>query len=212
MMQMNSLQFKKRVIEFSKSYLYRNFWLFLALLLVSLHQASILTYVDFGLDIILTDEPPNKTFSGRVDFTLLGKVGFSKIAAKLCHYLIVLFFVQSVPTFIYGCFKSLRSRRIAALIVFFLPASSIFLSTFSLESILLTIFLYTFLPVAAVSTPPGFMFFEASGSTEDFSDFGIFQIAVVGWFYVFWLGVLIKVWLFSKLAKSKSRSRKSLGR
>lgn len=152
---MSQLYFKERFIEFSKSYLYRNSWLFLALLFLSFHQAIILIYADFGLDTISINTSTGKTFSGYVDIALLRRRGLVKITLKFSQYLILLLAFQSVPAFIYGCFISLKIKRRAAIVIWLLP-SLVGLSTLSPEGFIECMFIYLISPLLAIFTFPGF--------------------------------------------------------
>jgi hypothetical protein len=204
---MDLLHFKGQFTEFLKSYLHRNSWLFLVLLLFSLHQASILTFVDFGPNVISENGRPDKMFYGHVDIGLLKKTDISRMALKFCQYLALLFTCQSVPAFIYGCFKSLRNKRKAALLVLLSPMV-IGCLTFSIHGVFLAIYFFIMSPLDAILTFPLFMFFDSSYSTEDLSEPVIYQSAVIGWFYIFWIEIAIQVWLFPKLFSLKSNKTK----
>jgi hypothetical protein len=204
----------KRLTDFLKSHLHRNFWLFLALFLLTFHQASILTFMDFALDVMSRHNDSGKTFSGHVDVTLAKKFGLSKIALKFFQYQALLFACQLVPTFIYGCFESIKRKRRAALFILFSPIfmglliSLIFLTP-SINAALLAIFYLLISPLVIISFFPFFMFFESFYSMEDFE---IYLPAVLCWFYVFWIGIIIRDCLFPKLFSrrtSKNKIRKA---
>ena len=58
--------------------------------------------------------------------------------------------------------------------------------------------LYLMSPLYAISFPPGFIFvLDAAGRTanEDINEGLASTLAVVGWFQIFWLLIVIKGWL-----------------
>ncbi len=189
----------QRVMKLLATYIFRRFWLFFAVFLLSLHQATILAYGDFGTEAVLAnlDRLNDIQVLKALIISYLGQLELAKIVSKVAGYTILLFFIQSIPVFIYGCFKSIKSRRRAALVIRLLPATVWFLpALLGLPETLIGTALYLFSPIYAIATFPGFMFATQSFNKEDFAEGWAFMLAVVGWFHLFWLSVTVKVWVF----------------
>jgi hypothetical protein len=165
-------------------------YLLFGILVISFIQAIILTYGDLGEQVIATnyEQLPGVEVTRLFIFNHLKELGFVKLLSEIASKSILLFLVQCIPALIYARFQSIDSKRIVALTIWLLPAL-ITLPTLKNTAV------YLISPLLSV----GFFtdLVSDSNAMEDFSE-GIFTIAAIGWFNLFWLGVTIKAWFFSK--------------
>jgi hypothetical protein len=169
--------------------IYEHSYLLLGILAISCIQGAILTYKDLGEQVIATSQVSGVEVTRLFIFNQLKDFGVEKIFSEIAIKSILLFLVQCFPALIYAYFQSIKSKRIVALTVWLLPAL-IALPTLKntaayLISPLLTVGFFTDL-------------FSDSNAMEDFSEGFIFNFAVLGCFNLFWLGVTIKAWFFTK--------------
>lgn len=173
----------------------RRFWLFLAVFLLSSHQATILAYGLFGKEAIAAniEQLSDAFIPNSLVLSYVGQLGIEKISSRIAAYAIPLFLVQSLPALLYTCLNSVEDRRVTALSIWLLPA------LIGLPTLVITA-VYLMSPIYAIFTLPGFMFLNTTGRThkEDFAEGLIFNIAVIGWFHIFWLCVTIKAWFFPR--------------
>lgn len=174
----------------------RRFSLFLAVLLLSFHQATILTYYDFGREAVAAniDQLPDAYIPNALVLSYIGQLEFSKISAKIAGYAIPLLLVQAIPAVIYEAVSATKGKQKTALAIWLLPA------LLGSPTLGLTV-VYLMSPLFAIFTFPGFMFvLDTTGQThkEAFAEEVISVGAVIGWFHLFWLAVTIKAWFFSR--------------
>jgi hypothetical protein len=111
--------------RFLATYISKQFCLFFAVCLLSIHQATILAYANFGAEAILENGKQLKSLQAVPNsfvLSYLGQSELSVIIAKIAGYTVLLFLAQSIPAFIYGYFNSVNSKRRAALAMLILPA------------------------------------------------------------------------------------------
>lgn len=176
-------------------YFSRRLWLFLAVYLLSFHQATILTYYDFAEQSVRTGlgRLPGVHIPNALILEYVRRLGLIKISAKTFGYAIPLFLAQSIPALIYSFADSIKSKRYAALTIWVLPAL-LAVPTLKLMAI------YLMSPLFTIVTFPGFMFVHQAGKThvEDLTEGLIPTVATIGWFHLFWLAVTIKAWFFPR--------------
>jgi hypothetical protein len=166
-------------------------YLLLSILAINCIQAAILTYRDLGEQVITAsyEKLPRVEVTRLFIFNQLKNFGVTKILSEIAVKSIFLFFVQCIPVLTYAYFQSIKSKRIIALTIWLLP---VMITLPKLEYIAG----YLMSPLFSI----GFFtdLFSDSNAMEDFSEGSIFTIAVMGWFNLFWLGVTIKAWFFTK--------------
>jgi hypothetical protein len=185
----------RRIIRVLSVHFSKRFWLFLAVFLLSLHQATILAYGEFGREAIAAniEQLSDAFIPNSLVISYIKQLGIERISFRITIYMIPLFFVQSIPVLIYTCFSSVKDRRVAALTIWILPA------LLGLPTLGITV-VYLLSPLYTIFTFPGFMFLNETGQThkEDFAEGLIFTVAAIGWFHVFWLAVTVKIWFFPR--------------
>ncbi|MGG6268682.1 hypothetical protein ACQ4M3_21135 [Leptolyngbya sp. AN03gr2] len=173
----------------------KRFLLFLAVLLLSIHQSTILAYYDFGQEAVLAnlDRIPSAHVPNALVLSYIGRLELAKICTKMAVYAIPLFLIQAVFAAIYCSADSVKSKRYAALTIWLLPA---LLGAFTVVGTAV----YLMSPLFTVVTFPGFMLVRAGEQThvEDFTEGWIPAVATIGWFHLFWLAVTIRAWFFRR--------------
>jgi hypothetical protein len=166
-----------------------HFYWFISILTVSCFQAIILAYGDFGeqtvsanLDRLLGVRVPSILILEHLHKQDIWIISFSVMIRA-----ILLFPVQCIPAFIYDYYQSIRGKKIAAFVIWILPAL-IALPTLKDSA------MYLISPLFSV----GFLISLLSDqfTKEDFSERLVFRLAVIGWFNLFWLVILIRNWIF----------------
>lgn len=168
------------------------FLLFLAVLLLSIHQATIFAYYDFGREAVLAnlDRLPGAHVPNALVWSYIRQLELGKICTKIAAYAIPLFLVQAIPAVFYSSAESVKSKRYAAATIWLLPA------LLGAPTVSFTV-AYLMSPMFAVVTFPGFIFVQLAEQShqEDFAEGLIPAIAAIGWFHLFWLGATIKAWI-----------------
>lgn len=164
-------------------------YLFLGILAISYIQGAILTYRDLGEQVIATSQEPGVEITRLFIFNHLKDFGIAKILSEIAVKSIMLFLVQCIPVLIYERFQSIKSKQVVAFTIWLLPA---LIGLPVLENIPS----YLMSPLFSM----GFFteLFSDSNPMEDFSEGFIYNLAALGCFNLFWLGITIKVWFFSK--------------
>jgi hypothetical protein len=126
------------------------------------------------------------------------QIGSEKILYEVLKFAIPIFGIQALPTFVYGCFKYRKMKLRAALIVWGLP---MIVSLFQFGIIFIPIYLFVS-PVCAILDIPEFHLILNPGGKNPITREGediISQMAVVGWFNIFWMLIIVRnIWLKSK--------------
>jgi hypothetical protein len=164
-------------------------YLLFGILAISCIQGAILTYRDLGEQVIATSQMPGVEITRLFILNHLKDLGFVKLFSEIAGKSTLLFFVQCIPVLIYERFQSIKSKRIAALTIWLFPALSTLLKIeYTAGYLMSPLFLIGFFTDL----------FSDSNPMEDFSEGFIFNLAVLGCFNLFWLGVTIKAWFFTK--------------
>jgi hypothetical protein len=113
------------VIQILTRWLSRHFYVILTLLVVSCLQALILTFDEFIWEAISANQKLFSEIKAPVPNTFildyLNQIGIFRVGSATAIKAIVLFAIQSIPVCIYSYCHSIKSKRIASLIVWLLP-------------------------------------------------------------------------------------------
>lgn len=166
------------------------FWLLFCVFIISCLQSATLALAEMGRQVV--SENSEQLLGGiRIPFPLflnhLSRLGGIKALSILSSNVVSLFLVQSIPALAYSFCKSLRSKRITALLIWLLPA------IISLPSLIGPLVYLIYTPLA-----PPILLSLVSGNVdkEDVAEGWVFQLAAIGWFHLFWLSITIKNWFF----------------
>ena len=173
-------------------YTRQHYYLLFGVLIVCLIQAMILVCWDVGRQVIRDnieqlsgiEVPPSLIFN------YLSQLGIGNIIWKVVSKTIPLFLIQCIPALIYGRFQSVAAKLESPLIIWLVPA------LISLPTIVGTV-IYLMSPIYSINFFVRLVLDKAD-TKEDFAEAKVFPLAAIGWFKLFWLGVTIKTWFFSR--------------
>jgi len=193
------------VIQVLNRWVSKHFYVILTLLVISCLQALMLIYGEFGWNAITATQNPflgdKAPVSNTLIFDYLRQLGFLRVSGSFANKAIVFFIIQSIPVFIYSYCQPTKSKRIVSLLIWLSPILLLELLFHPdgiqyVPSILISALFYLLTSLYPIE------FLSALASdTFDKRTFykGIFfPLAAIGCFNLFWLGVVIKSWLFPR--------------
>lgn len=174
------------------------FWLLFCVFTISCIQSATLALEEIGRQVVL--ENSEQLLGGILipfPFFLnhLSRLGGIKALSILSSNVVPLFLVQSIPALAYSFCKSLRSKRITALLIWLLPA------IISLPTLIGPLVYLIYTPLA-----PLILLDLVSGKVgkEDVAEGLSFYLAAIGWFHLFWLSITIKNWFLLRSRTDKT--------
>ncbi|GEM_PF-3639715 len=178
----------QRFVEAFLRWIQQYSFLLLGILVVSLIQATILALGDFGGQAIREniEQIPGVLVPHSIIFNYLTQIGGTSVILSIGRRAILLFLSQSISIFLYSTCRSMVDQRIAALLIWLLPA------LIALPTIAGTC-VYLLSPLFTVGVLTSLLADRLD--TEDFAEGIVFISAAIGCFNLFWLGATIRAWL-----------------
>lgn len=181
----------RRLAKVIAGYLTKRYKLFLAVLLLSLHQATIVAYGEYGQAALFANsqELEDAFIPNAFVFRHIQQLGIQTVGFRIMADASGLFLIQAIPAVIYSGFSSIRGKRIAALAICLSPLVPCLLNIEFIAVYLMSLF-------GTIATLPVLMFLDLGGPAhkEIFAEGWTFPLAAMGWFNLFWLAMTIKAW------------------
>lgn len=160
-------------------------YLFICVLVISFFQSFVLAIgaLDINSDLV-TDK----------HISLYGYVTrFLTILFMIIIRMVPLTIIQSIFTLFYCRFRQLKYKRIVSAVLWLLPLSPALIIP-AIAPVLGFIYLL-YSPIYSIGVIVSF--FDGSLSSEDYSEGWIFSVSALGFYYLFWLSILIKNFIFN---------------